>query len=155
MLLKFGAYALLDDDADSKSDAFYNNDIDSILKASSTQVQYQEAKDKANGAGSKAQDAEAAGDDSEGKAGAGNGSGTGGGAADGASAAPVSFSKATFAASSADASLDLKDPAFWEKVGGCVVRGWSCVRSPHTFATRFWDQSLQTDFGRPCARAAL
>ena len=103
-LLKFGAYALLDED-DGAGEKFFENDIDTILTSSTTHIKYDVAKEKSNDQAGAVASADSKGDgQSDGKT--------------SEKAAPVSFATATFAAVGADTKLDVKDPAFWEKVCG-------------------------------------
>lgn len=133
MLLRFGAYALTDDDTEA-SNKFHATSIDDILMSSTTTVKYNdkqkqaslndeddadedednEDEDDADGSGAAATAAAAAG------AAAQAGGAAAGAAGDsGDTRATTTFAKATFAVNSADASLDIKDPSFWEKVCGC------------------------------------
>ena len=130
MLLRFGAYALTDDDTEA-SNKFHATSIDDILMSSTTTVKYNdkqkqaslndeddadedednEEEDDADGSGAAATAAAAAG------AAAQAGGAAAGAAGDsGDTRATTTFAKATFAVNSADASLDIKDPSFWEKV---------------------------------------
>lgn len=107
-MLRYGAYAILDNDEDTVKKfeyvlllaihvhcahscvsicaIFRESDIDHILQASSTKVTY-------------------------------GGSGQGG-ASDKPSVRGMNLSKATFKAEGSGKDLDLKDPSFWEKVLG-------------------------------------
>lgn len=174
MLLKFGAYALLDEEDDS-ADTFYNNDIDTILKSSTTQVLYQDAATAAAdgskqgngtapapGAGGAGAGGDGAGSATDAAGGAAtNGGGDGSADGDGPRASPapatVSFAKATFAAASADANLDVQDPAFWEKVRvgrGVALHpaGWLTPRLCAPLSGRSSVRRRWTGFGSRCAK---
>ena len=103
-LLRFGAYAVMDDVGEGKesaADRFTSSSIDDILASSITM----------RISGSAAVDAAVASKES-------GGAGAGGAEATATSASGLSFSKATFVPEGGTAALDVSDPAFWEKVLG-------------------------------------
>ena len=102
-LLRFGAYAIMDDDGQGERE-FREADIDKILDTRSTTIRY----DESGKASIQLKDGslQPLGNDGE---------------EDGSSKpqrSMLNFSQATFVAEGSDEGLDIKDPTFWEKVLG-------------------------------------
>lgn len=109
-LLRFGAYAIMEDDeANAAASDFQASTIDQILSKSST-IRYDDGVAKV---------AELEAVDSDGVAATAKPAAAGAGSApQGARRVGLNLSKATFAVDDSDTKLDMSDPSFWEKVLG-------------------------------------